>query len=263
MKPIFAILIIAFELYGAFIDLTPEGATAGQAGIATFSDEGYIAFGNPAGLSESGLSAVAFYSNFWEIGALSKEGLGGTIKTSLGGVGVGLQFFGESEIYSETIASLSFGRNLTQKLSAGARFDYAVLDLGDYGSRGVPIIDIGTSYKLTQKISLAAYAQNISRTKLDDDDIDAPISIGAMFLPADWIRVYLDVQNYDTGRWRLRTSEAISLYRSFLLLFGLSGVPNKLYAGLGFHRGQLMVDYTIVFHNDLGVCNHIAVGYNR
>ncbi len=264
-----AILVLALSIFGAFDDLDSEAHASGRGGVISFTRGADAIFGNPAGLGlgyrgdGKNIIATTHYTNFW--GVEGDLGAGAGYRSALGNFAVGFRNFGNADYYAEQLISLSYSTSIRENLSLGARFNYGIIDQGDYGSWNVPMFDLGLNWELSDMWNAAFIWQNISGAvvEVDEEEVEiySPMSLALSIDPNEWLEIGVDLQKYEGGNFRLRAYQRMLLGETFAFNMGVSGRPNKFHLGVEASKWDITLAYSAVVHAELGLTNHIAIRY--
>ncbi|MFP4460432.1 MAG: hypothetical protein ACLFSQ_12695 [Candidatus Zixiibacteriota bacterium] len=271
MKRIVSIILLIITGFAAFDDMNAEVYSNGLGGITSFTNGSDAIFGNPAGFSyqynsERNLFATSHYSNYWGLSVLSYVGLGLGYKSRYGDFGIGFRNFGQADLYTEDIFSLSYAKSMFKDIHIGFRFNYGHIDQGSYGAINSYLLDMGMIWPASEKLAFAFLWQNLSQSSLDIDgeiiEIESPISFTMELLPFEWVKLYFDLQNYKDSDYRIRIGQNINIADYFSVNMGISGVPNKFHLGIMAEKFDITLGYSAVFHTELGMTNHIILKYD-
>src|ERR1700712_1033556 len=76
-----------------------------------------------------------------------------------GGAGIAADYTGFTD-YNEAHLGVAYGKSLGAKISLGIQFNYNHISLAGYGAAGAMNVEIGTIFRLTDKISAGCHVYN-------------------------------------------------------------------------------------------------------
>ncbi len=222
---------------------------------------------NPAGLA--GLNNTTFgicYSNNYLISQLGTGAASCGIRTASGNYGISIMSFGYAS-FRQSMASLSFGRNLGKKLRAGIGIHGMLISqAAGYGNLYAVIPSLGLQIIPVERITFGVHVYNPA------DQEYAPA--GYLKIPAGWqagvgiqfgkeVLLCLEAEKNRHDPFVCYGGFEILLQEKIPLRFGISsGTQAELSFGIGFHSRRLQVDLAATRHPSLGFSPAIGLSYS-
>lgn len=240
------------------------GARAGGMGYAsaTLSDE-WSLFNNIAGLANvkdrivaTSLEVRPTLPGGNRMGALL------ALPFSFGTTGVGVYKFG-NDVYSEQMVSLGFA-NTIGNTSLGAKLSYIQYSAQGFGTHRALGLTIGGITKLTPKISIGAWAQNINQPKLNFDDKEkAPVKLLAAFSyqATEKFLLVTEIEKDILYAPLWKTGMEYIIYQKFFTRAGFNINPNAFFMGIGFKSWRIKIDYAIRYSKPMGLSHEASASY--
>lgn len=281
----------------AFLKIGSDARTIamGEAGVSTANDAA-SAYWNP-GLLPHSAGGVVFTHNEW-IQDVNYDFFAAKFQGGLGHVAVQVLFTGVSGIEHRVIpsdepisvfdshdfaAGLSYGRNITDELSAGVTLKYAYEKIFDETVHGLgldvgAVFDLGARLEnplLNNRLVVAAAIKNIGRTgDFGAERVGFPanvrvgVSYDAWSNPAkgDGLQIAVEEIKYFEDNFRTNCGAEYRLRDLVFLRAGYQfGYDARSYSvGIGLKTmKKIKVDYAFVpFDNDLGSPHIFTVGFD-
>lgn len=181
------------------------------------------------------------------------------------GLGAAWHLFGEKDYYQENQFALALSYRTTDFLSLGlnAKFMQVSFSPG-YKSLSALSVDVGSLWKVNNKIQLGLVARNLNQPELleDSDDIPANFCLGLAVFPFKEVTLLLDLTYEDRYKEQLHLGQEINLVKNLPLRFGIQTSPARYSFGTGFNFKRLIVDYAYANHSVLGDTHKISFSYS-
>ncbi|TAK40193.1 MAG: hypothetical protein EPO28_10470 [Saprospiraceae bacterium] len=261
-------LPIVFQFYVSFLNAQiPPASTVSQtiggAGVASSGINSL--FENQAGLTGlKGLGVIAAASQPFTLNELNSAAMGLAIPFSLGVFGLRLHSFGFQE-FRQNGAGLSYARNLGERLSLGAQFDYWNLRIPEYGSDGVVSFEIGIQAALTKKLTLGTHIINPLKIAWSDgSELPAVFKLGATWQPSAKSELRAELEKDVDYPMRIMGGVAYHVAGPVILRLGAGTNPATLTMGLGVILDSgTGIEAGMVFHQSLGATPGFGASYVR
>ena len=226
-------------------------------------------FWNPARIfSESKIELAGNYSMLYSVDGLSNYSAAIAYNSGKpGSFGFGWNGLSLSEMFSENLIVLAYGRSVLPNLSIGAGVKALLVSAPGYEkyndanfekSKSVITGDVGVSYQASPELILSATVANIQSPEIslisstaEKDCLDRTVRIGAGYTIKRFLTLSFDTWtkddfknfNYDLG-------SEISFFDAIALRSGFS--QGRLGLGLGLFAKHWAVDFGFLSHRDLG-----------
>lgn len=179
-------------------------------------------------------------------------------------VGLSFQRYGFSA-YNEIKTGFSYAKKFGDEFSAAINVNYHQIKIDNYGTNNGFSIDVGVMYQLNKEITFGAYVSNPSQQKYNNTEvltsIPASINLGALYKISDKVLITTTVQKDFKSDVDVKLGLEYKMFELISLRGGLSAMPFKQYAGIGFNHNKLVLDMAITYDPYLGYSPQIAVGY--
>jgi len=231
------------------------GGRAAGLGYAssTIVDE-WSLFNNVAGLGKATQPSSAFACEIRPalIGASRIAALF-TLPSKAGTWGAGIFRFGDNA-YSEQLVTAAFA-NTIGNTSLGIRANYIQYRAEGFGIATAVSIDFGGITQISPQISIGAYINNLAQSKLsgtDNERLPTILVIGAGIKLSEKVFLTTEVAKDLAYQVAWRNGVEYSIYKRVFARTGFSMNPNAGYAGLGFLKRNLKMDFAIQFNPSIG-----------
>lgn len=218
---------------------------------------------NPAALSGvSSFRSTVFYSpSPFQLPQLTNYGL--LVADDIGHVkaALALSSFGYS-LYRETTGSLTAAVTDIENFCAGMTLSVHHLAVHTYGNATKVGIDIGTTYTVTQELSLGCSITNINGATFGgDDDIPRVLIAGFSFSVLENSFLTFDLVKDVRYDATYRGGVEFSPHEIVVVRSGVQGEPSRLFGGIGIRIAPFTVDYGVGTHDDLGLTHSFGVSF--
>jgi len=221
-------------------------------------------FGNQAGLASLNSSSISINSERrFSVGELGSHTLGAAIPTKAGTFGLTMNYFGFSE-YNEQKIGIAYARNLGEKFSLGAQFDYIGTRISEFGNTSTYTVEIGILATLTSQIELGAHFFNpISADRgIEEEPLKSVLSFGLSYKPSASLIMMADVEAELDFDPRYKLGIDYSFSEKFYLRVGAYTSPTTLSLGVGLKVGDnLQIDVATSYQTILGATPGIGIQY--
>ena len=228
----------------------------------TSPDKGF--FNNPAGLGfTKGLSTGLIWTNWWGVKELQQIALSTTYKKNKHGLGLQISNFGDSDLYTESLLNLSYGRQILPWVAIGGGIEYLYVSIGeDFGANYTIGLDFGVFLKPTQELMLGITGKGLNKMEIGNDKLSPSLLLGVQLTPTSWYNLSFGLEKEEHKKGYFKTGQDIILKDIIHLKTGLIGEPTSFMAGLGieYRRAEFSVIY--MNHPDLGNNTAIEANYS-
>jgi len=250
----------AFDNYGSSARILSLGDAS-----AALTDEPSVMRANPGALGflpQKGIQASL--SRLYDLDELSERDVLLAYPFRSYTLGVGFFVFGKSDYYQESVLNLTFAYRINNRLSLGTNLKYLRVSFSkDYKDLSAFSTDIGSAYKINEKIQLGLAAINLNRPHLvkNSNDIPANFNLGVVLFPFPEVSLHLDLTYEDRYKEQLHFGQEIKLLKNLPLRFGFQTSPARYTLGLGFIINKFVIDYAYLNHSILGNTHKFSFSY--
>lgn len=268
-RSILSLLILPFCLSSAQSAFDNYGSSAKSLSLANacvaLTDEPSILLINPGALGflrDKGFQASL--SRLYQLDELSERELYLTVPFRRLVLGAGLYVFGKRDYYQESVLRLAFAYRIKDRVSLGANFKYMRVSFSPrYVALSTISFDLGSTYKVNEKLQVGLAARNVNRPRLvkSSDDIPTNVSFGLAVFPFEEVTLLFDLSYEERYREQLHLGQEIRLLKNLPLRFGIQTSPACYAFGAGFNFDKLLLDYAYSNHSVLGNTHKISFSY--
>ncbi len=250
----------AFDNYGSSARILSLGNAS-----AALTDEPSAMWSNPGALGflpQKGIQASL--SRLYELDELSEKDLVLAYPFRSFTLGAGFYMFGKSNFYQENVLNLAFVYRIKDHLSLGSNLKYLRVSFTpEYHVLSTFSVDLGSVYRINEKIQLGLAARNLNRPDLveNSDDIPTNFCLGMTVFPFPEVSLLLDLTYQDRYKEQLHLGQEIKLLKNVPLRFGIQTSPARYAFGVGFNFRKLALDYAYLNHSILGNTHKISFTY--
>lgn len=217
---------------------------------------------NPGGLGwiEKSGASVGF-ENRYNLQALNQMAFGSAfVHKKLGTFGLGASRFG-ADLFNQTRASLAWAKAFGIA-SIGLEGQWYQVAAAEFPSRNHFLLNFGGLAHLTSKIHFAASISNVLQSKASDFQDEKLPTIGRAglsFIPHSKVKLVAEVQKDLDQKAIYKAGIEYELVQKFWLRTGFSSQLQQASGGLGFEWRQLVFDYALASHPQLGWTHSIGI----
>lgn len=263
------LFILLFSVFGlkSYAQLTHVGVGAKSLGMAnttvTISDV-WSAHNNVAGLATlEDNSMGVYFQNRFGVSGFNTVAFAGALKTKYGVGGLSLQRFGDA-LYNEQIIGFGYANKL-DFVSLGLKVNLMQVTIQELGTRSVVTFDFGGIVDLTDKLKFGANIFNMNQAKMndyEDERFSTIMKAGFSYRPFEKLMINIEAEK--DPEYKANTKAGLEYWIVDKLAFrtGFSTLYRASHFGLGLKLRTFDIDYSLSYHNQLGVSNHFSVNYN-
>ncbi len=212
----------------------------------------YSGFNNPAGLAYvDGFSGAAFVENRFLLQELQLAALSIAQSTNSGTIGMTLQYFG-FEDYNEQKVGINYSRQLFDKLSIGAQFDFLTTRVREYGNVSAITFEVGFQYEILDKLSTGIHVFNPIRASIGAESLPAIIQVGLSYQVANYLTISGAIEKETILPYNAKIGLEYEIAKKIQLRAGVNSNPNRLSFGVGYIVNQLQLNVAATYHDVLG-----------
>ena len=241
--------------------ISARGLGMGDATVA--SCDHWSVFNNVGGFSKvkSVVSLLSIYNRF-DISELNSLSAGLVYPAGDFSLGLTINRFG-SEVHHQNQVGLAFGHTLGNT-SLGVKVNYLVFNTEGYGSRGYPIVEVGSVTELSPQLSLGMYAYNVNLARFDDaGDNRLPVSFraGISYQPVPSFVLNAEIDKTLKHFTATKVGVLYQFKRKFYITSGIQTNPFNYTFGTGMDAGKIGVGYALTGHSELGLSHLLSISY--
>ena len=241
--------------------ISARGLGMGDATVA--SCDHWSVFNNVGGFSKvkSVVSLLSIYNRF-DISELNSLSAGLVYPAGAFNLGLTINRFG-GRVHHQNQVGLAFGHTLGNT-SLGIKVNYLVFNTEGYGSRGYPIVEVGSVTELSPQLSLGMYAYNVNLAKFDDPvNNRLPVSFraGISYQPVPSFVLNAEVDKTLKHITATKIGVLYQLKKKFYISSGIRTNPFNYTFGIGMDAGKIGIDYAITGHSELGLSHLLSISY--
>lgn len=212
----------------------------------------YSGFNNQAGLAYlDGFSGAAFVENRFLLQELQLAAISIAQRTNSGTFGMVLQYFG-FEAYNEQKVGLNYSRQLFDKLSIGAQFDFLSTRIKEYGNASAITFEVGLQYEILDKLTTGIHIFNPVRATIGAENLPSIIQIGWTYHVANYLAISGTIEKDATLPYNAKLGLEYEIAKKIQLRVGMNSNPNRLSFGVGYLVNQLQLNVAATYHDVLG-----------
>ena len=233
----------------------------GDATVA-FCDHWSI-FNNVGGISRS-KSVVSVFSvyNRFNISELSSLSAGLVFPAGEFNLGLTVNRFG-GQVYQQNQIGFAAGHTLGNT-GLGLKINYLVTSIEGHGSRGYPIVEMGSITELGDQISVGMYVYNVNLAQFGDaadNRLPVVFKAGFSYQPLSTFALNLEVEKTLGHTTATKIGFLYYVKKEFYVVSGIQTNPLNYNFGTGFNTGRFDIGYAVTGHSVLGLSHLLSVSY--
>lgn len=258
VRIVFAIFLCS-TLLGVYDGHLDWASSAGFAATA-ISKCGDPFWGNPSGLTMNGkYSFWAIAEREWGLSELSTGRISGSMRLSPMTVAVGGSFTGDASLYTETVLGLSGAKDIGI-FGVGSRINLIMVKSDDWNAVA-PVLALGAHAKIDRTLSLGLFADNVTYSKIDGNEIPFRGGFGALIEPVEWIDFGVDFYADGDNPLSIRLGQEFAISSIVFIRSGVVFRPNTFHIGLGTKYKGFGILWSYIGHPELGGSTMVGISY--
>jgi hypothetical protein len=216
--------------------------------------------GGMAGVDK--LSVMASFSSQYQVSGLQVLAIGAVMPTKLGNFGMAIQRFGD-ELYHGHLVGLAYSHQINQ-VSVGLKINYVQIAISDLGSRSTLALELGGVAQLLPELSFGAYIYNFNQAKLadyQDERLPTLMKAGLSYKPTKQLILNAEVEKDIDYQTLFKAGVEYEIVKKLFLRTGITSLPFTHHFGVGVLAKNLMFDYALTSHPELGFSHHLSLAY--
>lgn len=265
MKKLPLLALVAWSCHAyAQSSTTDIGARAQALGYASSClSDAWSTWNNPAGLAKQRKPVAACtYDAFAGFSPFNRLAAVIALPSAVGTLGAGIYRFGDN-LYNEHVLTAALANTLGIA-SLGGRIQYIQYHADGLGTRGLISLSVGSITQLTPTLLIGAHISNLLQPSVDaenDEPLPTRLTLGINVSLSEQVQWTAEATQ-DLGlatTWK--TGLEYTVQKTFIFRTGLNLSPNAYFAGIGYRRQRLLLDYAFQHLPGLGTRHQATVGY--
>jgi hypothetical protein len=250
----------AFDNYGS----SAKTLSLGNASI-TITDEPSAVLMNPGALGflqQKGFQVSL--SRLFDLDELSEKELYLVFPFKRFSLGAGFYMFGRRDYYQESLFGLAWAYKIKDRLSFGSSLKYMRVSFSStYEGLAAFSIDIGSTYKVNDKVQLGFVVKNLNQPELvkNSNDVSTNFCFGLIVSPFSEVNLLFDLSYEERYKEQLHLGQEIRLLKNLPLRFGIQTSPARYSLGFGLNLDRFVLDYAYSNHPVLGHSHKISSSF--
>lgn len=203
------------------------------------------------------------FDNRYNLQALNQIAFSSAITTEkFGNFGIGASRFG-ADIFNQTRAQLGWAKRFGIA-SIGIQAQWYQIAAADFPSRNFLIVQFGGMAQLTPKIHFSGSIYNLNQAKgseYQDEKIPTIVRAGLAFLPNPKVKLMTEVQKDLSQKAVFKAGLEYEFTEKVWARTGFVSQTNQVCGGIGVEWRNLVFDYAVSRHPNLGWTNSIGINY--
>lgn len=166
--------------------------------------------------------------------------------------------------YRESRVGVNYATTLFDRLSMGAKFNYAIISIPNYGSKGTFFVDAGIIGNVAKGFNLGFKVYNANQAPVNketNERVPTILSFGASYELSDKVLLVSDLEKNVNFPLSYKGGIQYAFVDHFKARVGVSTAPVTFNAGLGFTATNLVIDVATSLHQQLGFSSFLSVSY--
>ncbi len=237
------------------------GALGGSS--VALSGAGNVA-GNPSGIANTDLIflGISYESRFSNSEVATKTAMA---VLPLKGNTFGLLFNSYGfELFKEQQISLSYARILSDRITAGVKFNYHSLEISGFPNQSAFSVEAGIQGKVIDQLILGARIANPNKANYEGAvaaDLPVLFEIGAAYQFSEKITISTEIEKIQGFDPDIKSGVEYKPLEFLYLRGGLSLKPFRQFGGLGLDYKGFLFDLGISTHPSLGYTPQLSLSY--
>jgi hypothetical protein len=238
--------------------------SAGMGYTSACTEDEWSLFNNVGGLASTKKTSIAAaYDTQPSFKSFNRMAAAFTLPINIGVTALGVFRFGD-ELYNEQIISLGFA-NTFGLASLGLKANYIQYKAQGFGSKGLITFSFGGIAKVTEKILIGAHITNINQPSLsaiEDEKLPTTLILGVGFKLSSKTFVSTELQKELDYFLKWKGGLEYQPFEKFCFRTGFNINPNAAFAGIGFNRKTIKVDYAYHYSFTAGSRHQATIAYH-
>ncbi|PLX00958.1 MAG: hypothetical protein C0594_14975 [Marinilabiliales bacterium] len=260
------IVLIASITFAAGDNFMSGARQASMGNSGVMLSDVWSMYHNQAGIARiERFSLGVNYNSEFALSDLSNKSIALVAPVQFGSLGLSMSHYGFSE-FSETKIGLAYAKAFNKRFSMGIQMDYLLVSLPSaYGTKGVPVAEIGILSEPIDNFIVAAHVYNPTRAKIadfNDERIPTIMKIGVGYRFSETAVVTAETEKDMEKAIYFKAGMEYMLVDNLYLRAGVSTNPLNRYAfGVGYGKTGFRADFAFSYHDYLGITPHLSMSY--
>ena len=175
-----------------------------------------------------------------------------------------IQYFG-FELYNEQLIGMAYGRQLSDKISIGAQFDYLQLRIPSYGRTASFTAEFGLLAKISRGLMAGFHLYNPFEIELADlGSLPLAINFGLSYQPSEKIWLVAELEKQSILPENIKAGISYHIVDQLALRIGIQTQPSLISFGIGYQMTSgFSIDAGSSAHPNLGLSPLVGLGYQK
>lgn len=246
---------------------TPVNALYTHIGSYTISHADAFSFSfNQAALANfKSFSAGIFSERRFLLQELSLVQVAFALPGSSGNFGLNGSYFGGVD-YNEAHIGFAYGRNLGEKISVGAQFNYFNFHARGYGNASTINFEAGVLIRLTEQLNAGLHVNNPTSSRLNknsDEKLPSIYTAGLSYEPSDKVVIMAEMQKTENRAVSINAGLEYIFHERLSARGGFSSGTSSYFIGAGLALQNFKLHAITSIHQHLGLTPGIMLTFNR
>lgn len=219
---------------------------------------------NPAAFANLAQNALFVYAEQrFLLQELSTYRTGAGLKTHAGVWGLQGAIRGNTS-YRNTSGTLSYGRQLNERISVGLGFEYQVFRIKGYEHTGFVNINAGTTIKLTENLRSGISVNRLPAYRINNHS-DSPGPVFQVTFGYDFSQQVYGAIGFEKAGEAPNDVQFLLVYRlreNLQVKGGVASAAPVYFGGISFSTGKINIDCLSSYHPYLGITPGLSVQFN-
>lgn len=266
MRNIFLLLVIS-SCFGLATESGVTGirsAALRESNIASENDAGAFQLNPALAAHVKSLYLEGWHARHFDLKELTLSG--GLLTFPAGPIvgGIAVSHLGHS-LYKKTRFTFNMSRIWPAGFSAGVNVQYRQTDVARYGSNRAFGFDIGIAYRMLNMLKFAGSIQNLNHPQINEsgEELEPIIRMGCAYGPSEAATVFLAVMKEGVFQPEVSTGIEFAASDHFLLLSSIELNNMKPAGGFQVRVGNVLVNYSLQYHFELGATHIAGISFEK
>jgi hypothetical protein len=256
------LLLLHVTAHAQYGNYNAGGRSRGIANTSITISDAFAAYNNIAGLAlQDGITICLFSSIYYGIPGLLAIGAGVNSKIhEKGAISLNFYRFGDN-LFNEHKIGCGYSHEV-RFVSLGCQINYIQYKIEGYGSKGLPVFELGGIVKMLQKLHFGAYiSYPLQSDPFHTREGILPILLktGMSYRPVSNLMLNIEYQYYLHQLGTFSTGLEYVIRKKIALRTGIILRMQRSSFGIGFMPGNFRINYAVDIHPLLGISQEVSV----
>ncbi len=245
-------------------EVLPKGARSMGLGNANVTlGDAWSVFNNIGGLGVlEGNQVFASYDHRLGLSELTTLAAGVALTGERVNIGLGISSFG-GELFNQQNIGVGIARKLGLA-SLGVKINYFQTNIEGFGRSATPLLELGGLAEINPQLVFGAHIYNLTRaslSKVSQEHLPMVVKTGLSYRPANFLMINVEAEKEILLDPQVKVGLEYGIQEILWARTGINTYPNNLFFGIGFRPKNLVVDYALSQHLQLGFTHHFSFNY--